>query len=225
MSRYKPVGWRNDNYRHSLAARGFSKRSALAVYTLKLDNGKYYVGWAKNKEKAENRINEHFSGVGSDWTKKYKPEEVIEVKQGGWPIERQTTLDLMRQNGVENVRGSAWSKPNIVVPLQLLQEQGRIPNYGELLEEEEELDKEVSRKLSEHDPVGFADKYSRLRQVRDEADFLKGEFSAAELNMMTLMSQGLPPKEIEKIAEIQNLPKISNTEMARKIGGSINDRP
>jgi hypothetical protein len=30
MSRYKPLGWRNDNYRHSLAARGY--RTALRAY-------------------------------------------------------------------------------------------------------------------------------------------------------------------------------------------------
>ena len=30
MSRYKPLGWRNDNYRHSLAARGLTKRISLA---------------------------------------------------------------------------------------------------------------------------------------------------------------------------------------------------
>ena len=30
MTRYKPIGWRNDNYRHSLAARGLTQRTALA---------------------------------------------------------------------------------------------------------------------------------------------------------------------------------------------------
>jgi hypothetical protein len=31
MNRYKPLGWRNDNYRHSLAARGLTRQSFKAI--------------------------------------------------------------------------------------------------------------------------------------------------------------------------------------------------
>jgi predicted GIY-YIG superfamily endonuclease len=154
-------GWFNQSHRHSLAARGIrtsyaSKRDNFVVYTLKLADGKYYVGWAKDKESAERRLAEHFSlQGGSDWTALHPAEELVEVKQGGWPMERETTLDLMREKGIENVRGSVWSRPELrQKPFPLHLEGGNVPNVGELLEKEEKLkqksDELLDRSLRSH---------------------------------------------------------------------------
>jgi predicted GIY-YIG superfamily endonuclease len=37
-----------------------------------------YVGQTGNLER---RLNQHFNGEGSEWTKKYRPEDVIEVSK------------------------------------------------------------------------------------------------------------------------------------------------
>jgi len=44
------------------------------IYILKLEDNKYYVGKTKN---INNRILDHFTNNGSEWTKKYKPIEII----------------------------------------------------------------------------------------------------------------------------------------------------
>ena len=46
------------------------------IYILKLTNNKYYVGKTNNPEM---RLQSHFSLTGSQWTKKYKPIEVMEM--------------------------------------------------------------------------------------------------------------------------------------------------
>ena len=47
------------------------------VYTLRLEKGKYYVGYSGE---IETRIASHFLGNVSMWTKKYKPIEVLSVR-------------------------------------------------------------------------------------------------------------------------------------------------
>ena len=46
------------------------------IYTLKLEQGKYYVGKTNNPEF---RIENHFNSNGSEWTKKYKPLKILEI--------------------------------------------------------------------------------------------------------------------------------------------------
>jgi predicted GIY-YIG superfamily endonuclease len=41
------------------------------IYILKLNDNKYYVG--KTNKIVNERYQEHIDGVGSFWTKKYKP--------------------------------------------------------------------------------------------------------------------------------------------------------
>lgn len=40
------------------------------IYILELENGNYYVGKTDGLEK---RLEQHFSGQGSEWTKLHKP--------------------------------------------------------------------------------------------------------------------------------------------------------
>lgn len=46
----------------------------VTIYILELENQKYYVGKTENPEV---RIDSHFQGEGSVWTKKYKPIRVL----------------------------------------------------------------------------------------------------------------------------------------------------
>lgn len=46
------------------------------IYTLQLQNGKYYVGKTDNPQF---RLNSHFNSNGSVWTSLYKPIKVLEL--------------------------------------------------------------------------------------------------------------------------------------------------
>ena len=75
------------------------------VYVWELNDGKFYVGWSENLSR---RIDEHLSGEGALWTKKYHPLSIIEILRGDKEIERQKTLEYMKIKGWDNVRGSHW---------------------------------------------------------------------------------------------------------------------
>ena len=45
------------------------------IYILKLNNSKYYVG--KTNRSVNERYQEHLEGIGSLWTKIYKPLSVV----------------------------------------------------------------------------------------------------------------------------------------------------
>ena len=78
------------------------------VYILKLINDKYYVG-ITNKSVQE-RFNEHINGRGSEWTKKYKPIEIVESIKNADPFdEDKYTKKYMSQYGIDNVRGGSYT--------------------------------------------------------------------------------------------------------------------
>lgn len=81
------------------------------VYVLMLEGGKYYVGKTKN---IEARVLAHKSGEGAAWTKRHHPIRRIRrvTREEGSPhsIELAETIHLMRQVGIENVRGSQFSE-------------------------------------------------------------------------------------------------------------------
>ncbi|MFT6909985.1 MAG: putative GIY-YIG superfamily endonuclease [Oleiphilaceae bacterium] len=90
------------------------KKGVITIYTLELESGKYYVGQSKTPKK---RINQHFSGNGSAWTKKFKPIKIIkeiELNTNNWraalEVEKQLTLKLMVIFGWQNIRGAGWSQ-------------------------------------------------------------------------------------------------------------------
>lgn len=80
------------------------------VYTLKLEKGKYYVGYSRNIGK---RISEHMSGTGAKWTLKYRPLMVLHVQEGNEDLEYAQTILMMNLYGWENVRGSTYSSLDI----------------------------------------------------------------------------------------------------------------
>lgn len=82
------------------------------VYVLELEDERYYVGRTSNFVQ---RMNEHFSGNGSVYTKKYKPikiKELIEEKNSF--DERDKTLEYMKIYGYEKVRGYAWCREQLL---------------------------------------------------------------------------------------------------------------
>jgi hypothetical protein len=80
--------------------------SKLSIYTLQLEDGKYYVGRSYNVPK---RINQHYNGEGSVWTKKYKPIRLYEIFLDKTKFdEDKYTLMYMSIFGIENVRGGSF---------------------------------------------------------------------------------------------------------------------
>lgn len=76
------------------------------LYVLQLEDGKYYVGKTKDLKR---RVEEHAKGDGSEWTWMYRPVKVLESR----PLkdehdENNTTKDMMKKYGVENVRGGSY---------------------------------------------------------------------------------------------------------------------
>ena len=77
------------------------------VYVLKLQNEKIYTGKSSDPD---GRYLQHKYGNGAEWTKKYKPVELLSVI----PItsehdETNITKDLMKKYGIDNVRGGPWT--------------------------------------------------------------------------------------------------------------------
>ena len=76
------------------------------IYILKCASKKYYVGRTQNPDF---RLQNHFDGEGSAWTRKYEPRKVVNVFQSRGPFdETSTTLELMSTYGVDNVRGGLY---------------------------------------------------------------------------------------------------------------------
>ena len=78
------------------------------IYILELSENKYYVG----KTKTPNiRLSDHMIGKGSEWTKHYKPINVLSInKMINDFDEDMYTLQLMREHGVDNIRGGSFCK-------------------------------------------------------------------------------------------------------------------
>jgi predicted GIY-YIG superfamily endonuclease len=49
------------------------------IYVLQCENNRYYIG--KTDRPLETRVEEHFNRCGSEWTRKYRPIKVVEIKQ------------------------------------------------------------------------------------------------------------------------------------------------
>lgn len=83
------------------------------LYILKLSNNKFYIGQSNVPDA---RIQKHFKGKGSAWTKMYNPLKVIEKKSLGVLnykeaeiLENNYVLDYMRKYGWSNVRGGYFT--------------------------------------------------------------------------------------------------------------------
>jgi predicted GIY-YIG superfamily endonuclease len=89
-----------------------ARPSGQTIYSLELENGKYYVGKTKD---IEARVQEHTEGDGAAWTRKWKPRSFSvlreDVASGDVSaIETQETAKLMKLHGIDNVRGGQWTR-------------------------------------------------------------------------------------------------------------------
>ena len=84
------------------------------IYVLQLIEDRYYVGKSCNILR---RIEQHFTGNGSVYTKKYKPLKVIEIEEEkSIDDERKKTLSIMEKYGWEKVRGYCWCSIELLKP-------------------------------------------------------------------------------------------------------------
>lgn len=80
---------------------------ALFIYTLQLEQNKYYIGKTKNPFI---RLDDHFNGMGTNWTNKYKPIKILEIISNCDDYdEDKMTLIYMDKYGVDNVRGGSFT--------------------------------------------------------------------------------------------------------------------
>ncbi|VBB17722.1 hypothetical protein YASMINEVIRUS_185 [Yasminevirus sp. GU-2018] len=77
------------------------------IYVLELEHNKYYVGRTKS---LLTRLADHMAGTGkgSLWTQKYKPVELLDIFPDREFEEDRVTLKLMKEKGVDNVRGGSF---------------------------------------------------------------------------------------------------------------------
>lgn len=81
------------------------------IYVIKLEKNKFYVGKTNNPEF---RIKTHVNSNGSDWTRKYKPLRLIELKPDCDDFdEDKTTIQYMAKYGIDNVRGGSFVSLNL----------------------------------------------------------------------------------------------------------------
>ena len=89
------------------------------IYVLKLKSNKYYVGKTDNPNF---RLNDHFDANGSEWTKKYKPITIHEIRPDcDSKDETNITQEYMEKFGIDNVRGGPWCRINIDDQKQFIQ--------------------------------------------------------------------------------------------------------
>jgi len=76
------------------------------IYILKLRFGKFYIG---KTDRPDFRINSHFNGDGSVWTRKYQPVNVEKIIPNCDDLEEDFwTIRYMKEKGINNVRGGSF---------------------------------------------------------------------------------------------------------------------
>ena len=82
------------------------------IYILQLNNDKYYVG--KTNKQLNDRYQEHLDGIGSFWTKKYKPLSIIKQIENSSPFDEDRYVkEYMSIYGIENVRGGSYNQEEL----------------------------------------------------------------------------------------------------------------
>jgi hypothetical protein len=76
------------------------------IYVLQLEKGKYYIGKTTNPQF---RLASHFNSQGSEWTKLYKPIDILElISDCDDYDEDKYTIIYMGKYGIDNVRGGSF---------------------------------------------------------------------------------------------------------------------
>jgi len=97
------------------------------IYVLRLIEDRYYIGRTSN---ILIRIEQHFKGEGSIYTKEYKPIKVIEINEEETKYDEETkTIEYMERYGWEKVRGAQWCSIVIKKP-KFKNKKRKIKNKG-----------------------------------------------------------------------------------------------
>ena len=82
------------------------------IYILKLNDNQFYIG--KTNRTVKERYQEHLEGIGSFWTKKYKPLSVIKQIENSSPFEEDRYVkEYMAIYGIDNVRGGSYNQEEL----------------------------------------------------------------------------------------------------------------
>ena len=77
------------------------------LYVLECEDNKWYVGKSSDIQR---RFKQHTEVKGSEWTREYAPIRIAETRTITSPYdETNTTKDLMKKYGIDNVRGGAYT--------------------------------------------------------------------------------------------------------------------
>lgn len=122
-----------------------------SIYVLKCEHNKYYVGKTKD---IESRYNDHCNGYGSEFTKKYKPINTIDIIKNADEFEEDKQVKkYMSKYGIENVRGGSYSTLKLLyyqiksLEKELLSSSDKCFKYGEEGHYANECDKSMIIKL------------------------------------------------------------------------------
>lgn len=88
------------------------------IYILQLEKSMFYVGYTDRKD--GERFKEHFTGNGAEWTKKYRPIQVLEWREGSIEDETIVTLEYMKLYGWWRVRGGVYCRVDMTNPPDVL---------------------------------------------------------------------------------------------------------
>lgn len=86
------------------------------IYVLELVEGRYYIGRSQN---VLERIENHFSGNGSLYTKKFKPLKVIEIVEEKTNFDERNKTEYMSKYSWEKVRGYVWCRTDYKNPIRI----------------------------------------------------------------------------------------------------------
>ena len=76
------------------------------IYVIKQEGDRYYIGVTNNIER---RYNDHMTGKGSIWTRRYKPISIERSEIKRYKYEEDImTLEYMNKYGIERVRGGSF---------------------------------------------------------------------------------------------------------------------
>lgn len=84
-----------------------NRNAIFDIYVLECENNKFYVGRTNN---LDHRLQQHFDGLGCEWTYLNKPLDVAKVYYDCSPYDETTiTIELMMYYGIDSVRGGAYN--------------------------------------------------------------------------------------------------------------------
>lgn len=86
------------------------------VYVLELEDNKFYVGKTNNPNTrlGEHVMNNELKGMGSSWTRQYKPLKVLDIIKCYDILDEDfTTIRYMKDKGIDNVRGGSFCELNL----------------------------------------------------------------------------------------------------------------